>query len=175
MTFRGGLPGGQGGPPPQGGIYLANQNPGDPDPNVTAEEDALVKVTRDRMFPLGTEGAQVPGRRGYGTKGSKIVLRTNYFKITTSFEDKQNETTWYRYDVEVQPDASRAKKRRLFDLIVMHPRFNGVSWATDYGKIIVTTTKLDLGNGEWKEKVEIPPEPGNSQTNQQGVMRIFLR
>ena len=77
------------------------------------------------------------------------------------------EQTWYRYNVDVRPEPSRTKRRRLMDRILAHPKFRGLTWSSDYAKTIVTTKKLDLGNEgkaqEWSESVVIPPEPGNQQ------------
>ncbi|RMY49126.1 hypothetical protein D0865_07676 [Hortaea werneckii] len=156
MTMRSGPPGGG-----QGGIFLEGQPVPKPDGAITATEDELVKTTRDRTFTLGTEGALVPGRRGYGTQGKAITLRTNYFVIKTAAELNlpQHEKVWYRYDCEVTPAPSKAKCRRLFDKIFTHPKFDGITWASDWAKIIVTTEPLDLEGTEWKQKVVIPPEP----------------
>ncbi|CZT21747.1 uncharacterized protein RCC_07612 [Ramularia collo-cygni] len=94
MSFRGGPPrggrggggggrgGSGGGPPAQGGIYLAGEPIPPPDAKITAAEDELVKQTRDQMFE------NFPGRRGYGTKGKPIILRTNYLVMTTAYEEK---------------------------------------------------------------------------------------
>ncbi|KAI7191262.1 Piwi-domain-containing protein [Hortaea werneckii] len=145
----------------RGGIFLEGQPVPTPDAAITATEDELVKTTRDRTFPLGTEGALVPGRRGYGTQGKAITLRANYFVIKTAAELNmpQHEKVWYRYDCEVSPAPSKAKCRRLFDKIFTHPKFRGIIWASDWAKIIVTTEPLDLEGTEWKQKVVIPPEP----------------
>ncbi|KAI7708105.1 Piwi-domain-containing protein, partial [Hortaea werneckii] len=156
MTMRSGPPGGG-----QGGIFLEGQPVPNPDTAITAAEDELVKTTRDRTFPLGTEGALVPGRRGYGTQGKQITLRANYFSIKTAAEPNgpQHEEVWYRYDCKVTPNPSKAKTRRLFDKIFTHPKFSDITWASDWAKIIVTTKPLDLEGTEWKQKVVIPPEP----------------
>ncbi|KAI7614739.1 hypothetical protein KC346_g6807, partial [Hortaea werneckii] len=150
-----------------------------PDAAITAAEDELVKTTRDRTFPLGIEGALVPGRRGYGTQGKQITLRANYFAIKTAAELNmpQHEKVWYRYDCEITPAPSKAKCRRLFDKIFTHPKFHGIVWASDWAKIIVTTEPLDLGGTEWKQKVVIPPEPvpGVEPNAYQGEVPQFVQ
>ncbi|KXT00458.1 hypothetical protein AC578_1932 [Pseudocercospora eumusae] len=183
MSFRGGrggggaIPGGG-----SGGIYLPGSVP-QPDAGITAAENALVPHTRDKMI----DG--FPGRRGYATKGKPIVLRTNYLTLTTAYElnmaDK--EQTLYRYDVDVRKhkaddkskatdkakpkdkdkdkDISRPKRRALLEQIVAHPKFQDVHWATDYARTIVTTKKLDLGSGPWKDKCTLP---GNNPPQPQG-------
>lgn len=154
------------GPPPgRGGIYLDEEPVPQPDPNVRAAEDALVKETRGKILN------GFPARSGYGTKGKPVVLRTNYFTVTTAFEAKQAEATLYRYDVEHRQDLSKPKKRRVFDQIMRHEVFAGMQWATDYSKILVTTKKIDLDKlmegkdkNNWKS-VTLPPENGVSDTS----------
>ncbi|CAK3879278.1 RNA interference gene silencing (Qde2) [Lecanosticta acicola] len=147
------------GPPPgRGGIYMDSQQVPQPDANVRAAEDALVKHTRDQII----DG--FPGRRGYGTKGKSIVLRTNYFTLTTAFEAKEREKTLYRYEVKHRQDLSKQKRRRVFDQIMRHEVFSTVNWATDYASILVTSAEIDVSklmegkdkNG-WKD-VTLPPE-----------------
>lgn len=49
--------------------------------------------------------AEMPGRRGYGTQGKKIVLRTNYLKVNTGYEgvdESIEEVTLFKYDVDAQ-------------------------------------------------------------------------
>lgn len=189
---RGGQPGGRGrggggppgtgqsmqmpsrGPPPgsgSGGIF-GGPAP-QPDPTITAAEDALVAVTRGQMI----DG--FPGRRGYGTKGKKIVVRTNYFRLNTAHEGEKEDMkvqTMYRYEVDVRQQISRPKRRRLLNMITSHAKFQNKTWATDYGNIIVTTEKLELGpNDQWRESVTLPPEGGSGQSGQgQGPTPDFV-
>ncbi|KAF2860662.1 Piwi-domain-containing protein [Piedraia hortae CBS 480.64] len=159
--FRGGPRGGRGGgngPPPgsgQGGIYLEREQPQAPDAAITALENELVPLTRDKMFPIGSGQIKVPGRRGYGTKGTPIVLRTNYLKISPGQSDMDK--TWYRYDVELNPEPSKARKYRAMKELMKHDKFQGVISASDYAKIVVTTSPIDLGSGEWTDNLVIPP------------------
>ncbi|KAK3110280.1 hypothetical protein LTR53_015586, partial [Teratosphaeriaceae sp. CCFEE 6253] len=90
-----------------------------PSAQITAAENETAKGTRGQMYPIGDHGATVPGRRGYGTKGAEIVLRTNYFALNTAYETNQPEVIWYRYDVDApgldkvadKPGFSRDRKR----------------------------------------------------------------
>jgi hypothetical protein len=104
-----------------------------------------------------------PGRRGYGTKGKTIVLRTNYFAMTTAYEAKQPENPLHRYEIKVRQDISKPKKRRLFELLMKHPSLKDVHAATDFASILVTTEKLDVSKlaEDWK-KITLPTE-NNSQ------------
>ncbi|KAK3675877.1 hypothetical protein LTR78_004069 [Recurvomyces mirabilis] len=159
FAFRGPPPGGA------GGIYLGGAPVPIPAKAITDLENSLVPVTRDNSFPLGS--TTVPGRRGYGTKGTPIILRTNYLSITTAFEAGKPEQPLYRYDVNIQPELSREKRRRLLKHILTHPKFKNVLSATDYANIIVTTTTIDLGPGEeWKEKIVLPSVDASAPTNQ---------
>ncbi len=149
-----------------------------PDPEITATEDKLVASTRGHMFEIGENSAKVPGRRGYGKLGTSIVLRANYLTLTTAYESNLTEVPWFRYEVDApnlhkERDAkgketlgfSRDKKCRLFDQIVAHSKFNGIIWATDNSKIIVTNKALpEVGKVPgWIETIVLPPPVGNSQ------------
>lgn len=160
IPARGGRPPGGSG---RGDIYLGSAPA--PDPTVTAAEDALVLQTKGRTFDGFT------GRQGYGTKGRKIILRTNYFKINTPFDSNDStisEKVLYRYVVAVAgASLTKTKKRQLLEMIVAHSKFKNITWATDYSNIIVTTNKLDLGKSdEWKHTVTLPP-PGTPGGNAQ--------
>ena len=148
------------GPPPpsaSGGIFLGSPPP--PDPNVTATEDALVKATRGKMF----DGFS--GRRGYGTKGKNIVLRTNYFRLNTAYEGAQEgltDVTLYKYTAAIRPELNKSKRGRLLRQIMTHEKFADKTSATDFANIIVTTSEIDLGpNNEWRETTVVPPEVAN--------------
>ncbi|UJO17421.1 uncharacterized protein CLAFUR5_06458 [Fulvia fulva] len=158
--FRGGRGGGmamRGGPPGRGGIYLDGQPIPQPDAEVRSVEDALVKETRGKII----DG--FPGRRGYGTKGKAITLRTNYFTLTTAYEAKKKEVTLYRYEIDISQDLSKQKRRRAIDTILADDVFKKLGWATDYGTILVTNSKLDLETlmgGAKTKKLTLPPEGG---------------
>lgn len=143
-----------------------------PDPQITADENALVKVMKGRNFEPFSEGMSFPGRRGYGTKGRPIVLRTNYFKLT---ERPNDEKTYHKYEVAISGEISKPKKRRLIQAITTHAKFNGVLWASDYDSIIVTVKPLDLGKETWVEKFTLPPVGGNSPAAGQGPTPDFVQ
>ncbi|GIZ45237.1 hypothetical protein CKM354_000841500 [Cercospora kikuchii] len=166
MAFRGGRGGGGGGGPREfPGIYLESAPVAAPDASITAAEDALALQTKGKII----DG--FPGRPGFGTKGKPIVLRTNYFKITTAYEAKQPEVPLYRYAVNIrETSVSKPKLRRLFNEIFKHHAFSQVKWATDYATILVTTDKLDLDKMHKGEemKVTLPSEDGASPQATQG-------
>src|SRR5690349_19826309 len=102
-----------------------------PDPAITAAENALVLQTK------GTTIDGFPGRPGYGTKGRPIVLRTNFFTLTTAYEAKQPEVPLYRYEAGFKETTlSKPKRRRVFDQILLHPAFANLKWATDFASIL---------------------------------------
>lgn len=119
----------------------------------------------------------VPGRRGYGTKGKPITLRTNNFTLLTAYEAEvpEAERTWFKYDVTVTPELNKPKRRRLFEMITSDAKFRDMAWATDYANIIVTTKELELGAGGWTQKVVLPPAGGDAQNNQQGPLPGFVQ
>lgn len=129
-----------------------------PDAMVNAAEDELVKQTRDKTI----DG--FPGRRGYGKQGKKIVLRANYFAMTTPYEAGNPDIPLYRYEISVAQEISRPKKRRLIEHILEHPLLKGVHSATDFASILVTTAKVDESKitADWK-KITLPAENVSSQ------------
>ncbi|KAM3416787.1 hypothetical protein BST61_g8379 [Cercospora zeina] len=175
MAFRGRGGGrGGGGPREYPGIYMDSTPVAPPDANITAAENELALQTKGKFI----DG--LPGRPGYGTKGKAIVLRTNYFKITTAWEAKQPEVTLYRYVVGLrEPTVSKPKLRRLFNEIFKHPAFSKVKWATDYASMLVTTDKLDLDNmqkGQEWVKMVLPSENGATpQASQGGEAPDFVK
>lgn len=166
MSFRGGRGG------VRGGIYIEDAQVPQPDPTITAAENALVLQTKGKII----DG--FPGRSSFGTKGKPIVLRTNFFKITTAFEAKQKEITLYRYEIEIRQDLSKPKKRRLIELILTNSIFKNVQWATDYASILVTAQKLDLQplmqGSQWR-KLTLPPENGAASQPQGEQAPDFVR
>lgn len=136
-----------------------------PDPTITSLEDNLVVATRGQIIDGFT------ARRSYMTNPNPIHLRTNYFKINTAHDSNETtfeDQTWYRYEVSVTgaQDLSRQKKHRLLEAIVADERFAGVTWATDYNSIIVTTGQLELGDSNsWEKRIAIPSANGDSQTS----------
>lgn len=148
-----------------------------PDATVTATEDARVKQTRGKLI----DG--YPGRPGYGKQGRAIVLRANYFQVQTAYELKQPEVPLYRYAISLVgiDSLSKTKTHRLVEMILETALFKGITWATDFSSIIVTTTKLELGaSGSQQGKIELrdanepafaPEQPTDSPQIQQARKR----
>ncbi|KAK5677116.1 hypothetical protein LTS10_010305 [Elasticomyces elasticus] len=85
------------------GVYQAGAPIPVPDPRITQKENELVKSTRKQMFPIGVEGAEVPGRPGYGTKGKPITLRTKIILEDPKFDDMECATDFAKIIVTNKP------------------------------------------------------------------------
>ncbi|CAL1709613.1 unnamed protein product [Somion occarium] len=108
--FRGGDRGGRGrGGPPRGrgGIFAEGQ-PANIDARLANKsEDQLVASLRS----LQLKDTDLPTRPGFGTVGTVIKLRTNFFPVRVP------KGPLYEYNVEITPSVSiRRMKRRIFQL-----------------------------------------------------------
>jgi eukaryotic translation initiation factor 2C len=128
---------------------LSGGTPLTPDKTVTELENKLVEVTKDAVV----EG-RFPGRPGYGTQGVPVVLRTNHFHLRFASElgAPDSNRVLYRYEVEILGDVSKMQKRRAIEQLLSMAPFKDHACATDYAKIIVTTTDLKHNRGD---KVEL--------------------
>lgn len=113
-----------------------------PDANITKFEDAVIKDPSNALAGLTVEDG-LPRRPAYGVEGKGVVLRTNFFPITL----KNANQVLYRYQVDIEPEASLSRKkiRRYVELFLAQQPFAKTTAASDYGKIIYTNEKLDLG------------------------------
>ena len=55
----------------------------------------------------------LPPRPGYGTKGRKISLQTNFFEVKIP-----PDLSLYHYDVVIEPDVPRAIKRKVMQAAI---------------------------------------------------------
>lgn len=93
----------------------------------------------------------MPVRPSYGTTGTPIVLRTNYFQITLP----NPKLTLFRYVVEFQPDP-KGKSKRMMQLLIDRAPFlakaiGADNIATDYKTILITSVELNLGPDGFQE------------------------
>ncbi|KAJ8092745.1 hypothetical protein PM082_007074 [Marasmius tenuissimus] len=111
--------GGGGGfvPREQGGVFV-------PPSNAPAKLDSRLEGNVDlelvsRLNSLNISGSEnLPLRPGFGTVGTPIKLRTNFFPV------KLPKTNFYEYDVSITPvkgTANRRIKRRIFQLAEQTP------------------------------------------------------
>lgn len=77
--------------------------------------------------------AEFPCRPGYGTRGQKIILWTNYFEMIPS-----PDLLLYRYNVAVQPAATGKKLSQIIRLLLKLPEYG------DFQNDIVTDFKSTL-------------------------------
>lgn len=134
-----------------------------PAENVTNAEDKQVALIKDQTI----DG--FPTRRGYGTRGNKIVVRVNMFEINANVDSKKAEVPLHKYNVDTgSAQLSRKKKEQLIHAIIQRAEFQKLDWATDYANIIVTNKKLDA-NIEDRVEVKDPRDdalPGQPTAQQ---------
>ncbi len=83
--------------------------------------------------------ATFPHRPGYGTRGQKVVLWTNYFEMIPS-----PDLILYRYNVAVQPDAKGRKLSQIVKLLLQLPEYRTFKddIVTDFKSTLVSRRKL---------------------------------
>ena len=141
-----------------------------PSSEVTKAENAFV-ATRSEVS-LSTlsvkDEIRPPDREGYGTLGTPIMLRTNYFEVVLPDE----EVPLFRYNVTVDPaKGPKRKLKRAFQIMLQQVDFLArlaPHVATDFSSMIITTQKLRNGDDFGPYDVEIPyfePEDGTPSPN----------
>lgn len=117
---------------------------------MTIAEDKRVKETQRKII----DG--FPSRPGHGTLGRPIILRANFFRMMTASEDGRKPVPLHRYSVSVAGETlSKPKTRRLLEMILELSLFDGVTSATDFSAIIVTTSALKLGDRGYEGELEL--------------------
>ena len=124
------------------------------------------------MSTLSLADFQLPLRPDYGTQGTVVHLRTNYFKLTIDAgkklfkyaftltarykEPRKDTSTVKAKQPAVPPERSR-KRRQALALLFEHPDFRtiGHGVATDYGSIIITSKGLPLDENGTKDYLVI--------------------
>jgi eukaryotic translation initiation factor 2C len=124
----------------------------EPNIEITKFED---KIVNDPVNLLGamTLDQSLPRRPAYGTEGTAVVLRANYFDLTLKNEAQMV----YRYDVQIDESGglSRKKIHRYLELLLEQVNSKGIYAATDYASILITNTKLELLNDQASFKIII--------------------
>ena len=98
---------------------------------------------------------QLPTRPAYGTQGKRISVYANYFRLQAT-----PNLSLTRYNVEVAPEATGKKLKRIFQLILELPQFAGV--ATEWKAMIIARQPLNIPDGftvEIKYRAEGQDEP----------------
>ena len=127
------------------------------DRKIMDQEDALGQASKDlSLDSLTISGSGLPRRRGFGTLGKRVSLKTNYFKL-----DIDTTKSIYRYKVDVDSDRKRRAPshqsqndtggkrttRVAYGNLFEEKDFQALDFgiATDYSKTILTAEKLQLG------------------------------
>lgn len=118
-----------------------------PEKSLMDTEDAYIKSATG-VGALGNLSltTSFPNRPGHGTVGKKIAVYANYFKLAVPAE-----LNLTRYNVEVSPEATGRKLRRILQLLFEQPEFVGVS--TDFKTLIMSLKPLNIPAGY---QIEIP-------------------
>ena len=97
---------------------------------------------------MSLESDLLPPRPAFGTKGTPINLRTNYFDIRLANPNLR----LYRYNVEVDPPRGPTRKRRqAFQLLLKEADcLKGArpAVASDHRSILVSAKRLELAPGQ---------------------------
>lgn len=117
------------------------------------------------MSTLSLADFQLPLRPGHGVKGTKIYLRTNYFRMTVDDKKKLFKYTFTltaKYKAPPKdtnkkapaiPPARSRKLRQALALLFEHPDFQsvGLRVATDYASTMITSKQLPTAGDGTKE------------------------
>ncbi|EGO01021.1 hypothetical protein SERLA73DRAFT_167206 [Serpula lacrymans var. lacrymans S7.3] len=129
---RGGPPSGRGGPPPggrggfqdrgrggpreYGGVFAQNV-PANIDQRIADKSDDAL-VASFKQLSVGDGPTDLPLRPGFGTVGTQVKLRSNFFPVRVP------KGPLFEYDVSIAPaagTAARRVKRRIFQLAEQTP------------------------------------------------------
>lgn len=80
-----------------------------------------LRVSGNKVFSTSTQGPERPLRPGFGTLGTNITLRANFFALRIS----KNIPYYYDYAVSITGPKSEKDgiKIRIFELLERHPSF----------------------------------------------------
>jgi eukaryotic translation initiation factor 2C len=83
--------------------------------------------------------AGYPTRPGYGTKGVKVVLTTNFVELLPP-----SDLALYRYDIQISPEAVGRKRFRVLELLLQSTELAPYSGGlvTDFRSNLVSKTRL---------------------------------
>ena len=142
-----------------------------PEAEVEAKENQIVKENKDlSLSTLSLADFQLPLRPDYGTEGTVIYLRTNYFKmtidagkklfkftlsLTARYKEPGKDTSMGKAKQPAVPPERSRKRRQALVLLFQHPDFRSIGHgvATDYGSTIITSKGLPLNEDGTKDYV----------------------
>lgn len=116
----------------------------------TPTPDAQVQSLESRLIPDPSKAPldvsklsleqELPGRAGYGTRGAKTVLWTNYFRVLPS-----PKISLIRYAVNISPEVQNRRLRaRIFKLLIADTPIStlGHGVASDFQATIITNSRM---------------------------------
>lgn len=140
------------------------------DARVTATEDGMIqKMRAARAGP--TSDMDLPLRPGYGTVGTKTLVRANHFPVAIP------QTTLFKYDVAMVPEIKiKRMKKRVFQLLeasalgkIKH------LIATDYAKTIITPSRLTLPDDRLQVEVTYYDENQDGPTEKSKKYMVTIQ
>ena len=122
------------------------------------------------LSTLSLADFQLPLRPDYGTVGTVVHLRTNYFKmnidaekklfkytldLTARYKESRKDTSTAKAKHPAVPPERSRKRRQALALLFEHPDFRAIGHgvATDYGSIIITSKGLPLDENGTKDYI----------------------
>lgn len=90
-----------------------------------------------RNVPLASQFLQCPS---HGTQGRRIAVYANCLKLMS-----QENLSWTRYNVDVNPVPPGKKLRRILQILFEHPEFTGI--AADFKSLIISRSPLKIRDG----------------------------
>ena len=120
-----------------------------PNQKVANAEDLFQKgLTSSETFGIAglKLDSKFPYRPGYGTKGRKVLLWTNYFEMIP-----HPKLTLHRYHVDVKPDATGKKLSQIIRLLLELPGYAEYrdDLVTDFKSTLICRRDLGLNAAEW--------------------------
>jgi len=101
----------------------------------------MVKTSLSTALATGPLNTVLPRRPAYGTVGKPIILHANYFELKAIKPD----THPYRYSVDFgEVDISKAKNKRLIEILLQTPPFTKLNIATDFSQKLVCAEKIPI-------------------------------
>lgn len=134
-------------------LFYFSHGPGDTlqhAPAVKTIENKIDQNLKSAKPQAGPATALMPPRPGFGTRGREVLLWTNYFELVS-----YGDLILHRYNLDISPDqAGRRpagkKARRVVELLLEdHFARHKPGIATDFKSILISSAKLDIGQGKY--------------------------
>lgn len=109
---------------------------------------------------LSLDSESFPSRPGFGTRGDKGIIWTNYFQLLVD-----DRLVFYRYEIEIQPEAVGRKRARIIELFLQRPESIAMSnrICSDFKSTLLSRTILEddvaASNIVYRSEFETKPGP----------------